>query len=135
MGYKTCYNCVLFCSGTLPVITYTLVKINDTSLFVCNATGLPSPRVTVYKVIGGNKHVVLSNQTPISDDTGLRSYYCVAQNDFGVSFSEQVDIQGMLLNIVMALVILRKKCRWLYNFRLLVRNVQSKTSSRYCVLK
>ena len=100
MGYKTCYNCVLFCSGTLPVITYTLVKINDTSLFVCNATGLPSPRVTVYKVIGGSKHVVLSNQTPISDDTGLRSYYCVAQNDFGVSFSEQVDIQGMLLNIV-----------------------------------
>ena len=90
------------------------MKINGTSLFVCNATGLPSPRVTIYKVIGGTKHVVLSNQTPISDDTGLRSYYCVAQNDFGVSFSKQVDIQGMLL--VMASVIFSNKCWWLYNF-------------------
>lgn len=88
-----------FFSGTLPVITYALVKINGTSLFVCNATGLPSPQVTVYKVIGGTKHVVMSYQTPISDDTGQRSYYCVAQNDFGVSFSKQVDIQGMLSNI------------------------------------
>ena len=93
------FVCFFFCSGTLPVITYALVKINGTSLFVCNATGLPSPQVTVYKVIGGTKHVVMSYQTPISDDTGQRSYYCVAQNDFGVSFSKQVDIQGMLLNI------------------------------------
>ena len=90
---------VFLCLGTLPVITYALVKINGTSLFVCNATGLPSPQVTVYKVIGGTKHVVMSYQTPISDDTGQRSYYCVAQNDFGVSFSKQVDIQGMLLNM------------------------------------
>lgn len=89
---------MLFCSGTLPVITYTLVKISGTSLFVCNATGLPNPRVAVYKVIGGTKHVILSYQTPISDDTGQRSYYCVAQNDFGVSFSKQVDIQGILLS-------------------------------------
>lgn len=88
--------CLLFCSGTLPIITYALVKINGTSLFVCNATGLPSPRVTVYKVIGGTKHVVMAHQTPITDDTGQRSYYCVAQNDFGVSFSKQVNIHGML---------------------------------------
>ena len=108
---------MLFCSGTLPVITYTLVKINGKSLFVCNATGLPSPRVTVYKVIEGTKDVVLSYQTPISDDSGQRSYYCVAQNDFGVSFSKQVDIQGMLLNIVMQLVIFSNECNK-YNFRL-----------------
>ena len=109
---------MLFCSGTLPVITYTLVKINGTSLFVCNATGLPNPRVTVYKVIGGTKHVILSYQTPISDDTGQRSYYCVAQNDFGVSFSKQVDVQGILLHIVMELVNFSNKCGCLYNFRL-----------------
>lgn len=100
---------MLFCSGTLPVIAYALVKINGTSLFVCNATGLPSPHVTVYKVIGGTKHVVTSYQTPISDDTGQRSYCCVAQNDFGVSFSKQVHIHGMSLNIVMELVIFRYK--------------------------
>lgn len=100
---------MLFCSGTLPVIAYALVKINGTSLFVCNATGLPSPHVTAYKVIGGTKHVVTSYQTPISDDTGQRSYYCVAQNDFGVSFSKQVHIHGMSLNIVMELVIFRYK--------------------------
>ncbi|XP_020625901.1 semaphorin-2A-like isoform X2 [Orbicella faveolata] len=85
-------SCAMNIRGTLPVIAYALVKINGTSLFVCNATGLPSPHVTVYKVIGGTKHVVTSYQTPISDDTGQRSYYCVAQNDFGVSFSKQVHI-------------------------------------------
>ncbi len=87
-------------SGTLPVITYALVKINGTCLFVCNATGLPSPHVTIYKVIGDTKHVIMSYHTPISDDTGQRSYYCVAQNDFGVSFSKHVNINGMLQNKV-----------------------------------
>lgn len=86
---------LLLFSGTLPVTIYAFVKINGTSLFVCNATGLPSPHVTIYKVIGDTKHVVMAYQTPISDDTGQRSYYCVAQNDFGVSFSKQVNINGM----------------------------------------
>jgi len=110
-------TCYVVCSGTLPVIAYSLVKINGTSLFVCNATGLPAPHVTVYKVIGGTKHVVTSNQTPISDDTGLRSYYCVAQNDFGVSFSKQVDIHGMLFNIVMELESFSNKCWVLVQFQ------------------
>ncbi|XP_078374729.1 semaphorin-4A-like isoform X2 [Oculina patagonica] len=84
--------CAMNIRGTLPVITYALVKINGTCLFVCNATGLPSPHVTIYKVIGDTKHVIMSYHTPISDDTGQRSYYCVAQNDFGVSFSKHVNI-------------------------------------------
>jgi len=61
--------------------------------------------------------VVVSNQTPISDDTGQRSYYCVAQNDFGVSFSKQVDIHGMLLNIVLELEIVSNKCWVLVQFQ------------------
>jgi len=81
--------------GTLPVIMSRLVKINHTSLFVCNATGLPTPRVTIHKVIGGVKHVINSHQVPISADSGQRSYYCVAQNEFGSSFGKTVKIYGM----------------------------------------
>lgn len=95
------FLCVLLLSlfsGTLPVITYALVKINGTCLFVCNATGLPSPHVTIYKVISDTKHVIMAYHTPISDDTGHRTYYCVAQNDFGVSFSKHVNINGTLQN-------------------------------------
>ena len=82
-------------SGTLPVITSSLVKINHTSLFVCKATGLPTPRVAIYKVIGGGtKHVINSRQVPIATDSGERSYYCVAQNDFGSSFGKTFNIYG-----------------------------------------
>ncbi|KAJ7365684.1 semaphorin domain, partial [Desmophyllum pertusum] len=85
-------SCAMNIRGTLPVATYTIVKINGTSSFACNATGLPSPRVTIYKVIRDTKHVIMARQTSINNDTGQRSYYCVAQNDFGVSFSKQVNI-------------------------------------------
>ena len=77
------------------MIMSALVKVNQTSLFVCNATGLPTPRVAVYKVIGDKKHVINSHQAAISTDSGQRSYYCVAHNNFGSSFGKTVNLHGM----------------------------------------
>ena len=81
--------------GILPVIASALIKVNQTSLFVCNATGLPTPRVSIYKLIGETKYVINSNQTQIGADSGQRSYFCVAENEFGSSFGETVHIEGM----------------------------------------
>lgn len=85
-------SCVINLSGSLPVTTYFLAKMRNTSLFLCNASGLPSPCITIYKVTGNTKRVVPARQTTITDDGGQRSYYCVAQNYFGVSFSKPIYI-------------------------------------------
>ncbi|XP_068741365.1 semaphorin-4D-like isoform X1 [Montipora capricornis] len=85
-------SCAVDVNGTLPVLSSGLVKINGSSLFVCNASGLPTPRVAIHKVIGGTTHVVNSHQVLITADSGQRSYYCTAQNQFGSSFSKAVNL-------------------------------------------
>ncbi|XP_022780661.1 semaphorin-2A-like isoform X3 [Stylophora pistillata] len=85
-------SCVINLAGSLPVVAYSLVRMRDESLFLCNGSGLPIPRITIYKVTGNTTLVVLARQTTITDDEGQRSYYCVAHNYFGVSFSKAIDI-------------------------------------------
>ncbi|XP_074639370.1 semaphorin-1A-like isoform X2 [Acropora palmata] len=87
------YPCTRNISGTLPIVSSALVKINGSSLFVCNATGLPSPRVAVHKVISGTTRVINWRQVPINVDSGQRVYYCTAQNQFGSSFSKAVTLK------------------------------------------
>ncbi|KAM7449581.1 Semaphorin-5A [Porites harrisoni] len=86
-------SCAINIRGILPVIASALIKVNQTSLFVCNATGLPTPRVSIYKLIGETKYVINSHQTQIGADSGQRSYFCVAENEFGSSFGETVHIE------------------------------------------
>ncbi|XP_067056863.1 semaphorin-6D-like isoform X2 [Acropora muricata] len=87
------FSCAMNISGTLPIVSSALVKINGSSLFVCNATGLPTPRVAVHKVISGTTRVINWRQVPINVDSGQRVYYCTAQNQFGSSFSQAVTLK------------------------------------------
>ncbi|KAK2564685.1 Semaphorin-1A [Acropora cervicornis] len=87
------YPCTRNISGTLPIVSSALVKINGSSLFVCDATGLPTPRVAVHKVISGTTRVINWRQVPINVDSGQRVYYCTAQNQFGSSFSKAVTLK------------------------------------------
>ena len=81
-------------SGSLPVVTSGVQKLDGVSYFHCEAVATPQASITVYKVVDGKSVVTPSNRVALGADTGTRSYYCLANNVFGPSVGKAVAIEG-----------------------------------------